>query len=104
MRSVGYRAEPFASPETFLSSPNLAIFDCAVADVHMPGMSGFDLVRRLREEDRGPPVILITALPYNHLENEALAVGAARLIRKPFEAVTLLESVERSLSNEGPFR
>jgi FixJ family two-component response regulator len=104
MRSVGYRAEPFASAETFLSSPNLAIFDCAVADVHMPGISGFDLVRRLREEDRGTPVILITGLPYNHLEDEALSVGAARLIRKPFEAVTLLESVERSLSNERPFR
>jgi FixJ family two-component response regulator len=104
MRSVGYRAEPFASAETFLSSPNVPIFDCAVADVHMPGMNGFDLVRRLREEDRGTPVILITALPYNHLEDEALSVGAVRLIRKPFESVTLLESIEKSLSNEGPFR
>ena len=47
MRSVGYRAEPFASAETFLSSPNLPIFDCAVADVRMPGMNGFDLLRRL---------------------------------------------------------
>ena len=104
VQSVGYRAEPFASAETFLSSPNLPIFDCALADVHMPGMSGFDLVRRLREEDRGTPVILITALPYNHLEDEALSVGATCLIRKPFEAVTLLESVERSLSDERPFR
>ena len=104
VHSVGYRAEPFASAEKFLSSPNLPIFDCAVADVHMPGMSGFDLVRRLREEDRGTPVILITALPYNHLEDEALSVGAMCLIRKPFEAVTLLESVERSLSDERPFR
>jgi FixJ family two-component response regulator len=104
MCSVGYRAAPFASAETFLASPNLPIFDCAVADVQMPGLSGFDLVRRLCEEDRGTPVILITALPYNHLEDEALSVGATRLIRKPFEAVTLLESVERSLSNERPFR
>jgi CheY-like chemotaxis protein len=70
----------------------------------MPGMNGFDLLRRLREEDRGTPVILITALPYNHLEDEALSVGTVRLIRKPFESVTLLESVEKSLSNEGPFR
>ena len=104
VHSVGYRAEPFASAEKFLSSPNLPIFDCAVADVHMPGMSGFDLVRRLREEDRGTPVILITALPYNHLEDEALSVGAMCLIRKPFEAVTLLESVERSLSDERRLR
>ena len=86
VQSVGYRAEPFASAETFLSSPNLPIFDCAVADVHMPGMSGFDLVRRLREEDRGTPVILITALAYNHLEDEALSVGAHVPYQKAFRS------------------
>jgi FixJ family two-component response regulator len=98
MRSVGHRAEPFASAEKFLSSPNLPIFDCIVTDVHMPGMSGFDLVRRLRKEERAAPVILITALPYNHLDAEALSAGALSLMRKPFEAEALLEFVERSLS------
>jgi FixJ family two-component response regulator len=98
IHSVGHRAEPFASAESFLSSPNLPIFDCIVADVHMPGMSGFDLVRRLRREDRATPVILITALPDDHLDEEALSAGALSLMRKPFEAAILLESVERSLS------
>ncbi|HTZ68719.1 MAG TPA: response regulator [Roseiarcus sp.] len=98
MHSVGHRAEPFASAENFLSSSNLPVFDCIVADVHMPGMSGFDLVRRLREEDRATPVILITALPYAHLDAEALSTGALSLIRKPFEAAALLEFVDRSLS------
>jgi FixJ family two-component response regulator len=64
----------------------------------MPGMSGFDLVRRLRREDRATPVILITALPDDHLDEEALSAGALSLMRKPFEAAILLESVERSLS------
>jgi FixJ family two-component response regulator len=90
MRSIGHRAEPFASAEKFLSSPNLPIFDYVVADVHMPGMSGIDLVRRIREQDRATPVILITALPHNHFDDEALSVGALCLMRKPFEAVTLL--------------
>jgi len=100
MRSIGHRAEPFSSAEKFLSSPNLPSFDRVVADVHMPGMSGIDLVRSLREEDRAIPVILITALPHNHLADEALSVGALCLIRKPFEAAALVESVQRSLSNE----
>jgi FixJ family two-component response regulator len=104
MRSVGYRAEPFASAEKFLSSPNLPSFDCVVADVHMPGISGIDLVRTLREEDWATPVILITAWPHDHLDDEALSVGALCLIRKPFEAAALVESVERSLSNERPMR
>lgn len=98
MHSVGHRAEPFASAEKFLSSPNLLTADCVIADVHMPGMSGFDLVRRLREQNYATPVILITALPHDHLDDEALSVGALRLMRKPFEAAALLESVDRSLS------
>jgi FixJ family two-component response regulator len=50
MHSVGHRAEPFASAETYLASSNVPPFDCVVADVAMLGMSGLDLVRRLREQ------------------------------------------------------
>jgi FixJ family two-component response regulator len=100
MNSVGHRAEPFASAEKFLSSPNRLIADCVIADVHMPGMSGFDLVRMLREQNGTTRVILITALTHDHLEDEALSVGALCLMRKPFEVAALLESVDRSLSNE----
>jgi FixJ family two-component response regulator len=104
VHSVGHRAEPFASAEKFLSSPNLPAADCVIADVHMPGMSGLDLIRRLREQHRGTPVILITALSYNHLEDEALSVGATCLIRKPFEAAALLEWIAKSLSDERRLR
>ena len=98
VRSIGHRAEPFASAENLLSSPNLSAFDCIVADIHMPAMSGFDLVRRLREQERTTPVILITALPHAHLDDQALSVGALGLMRKPFEAATLLEFVARCVA------
>jgi FixJ family two-component response regulator len=101
MHSVGHRAEPFASAETYLAS-SMPLFDCVVADVAMLGMSGLDLVRRLREQGATIPVILMTALPDGHLHEEATSSGAQCLLRKPFEAVALLESVERSLSDERP--
>jgi FixJ family two-component response regulator len=100
MYSVGHRAEPFASAETYLASSNVPLFDCVVADIAMLGMSGLDLVRRLREQGATIPVILMTALPDGHLHEEASSIGAQCLLRKPFEAVALLESVERSLSDE----
>lgn len=103
IHSVGHRAESFASAENFLSWPDVSVFDCIVADVRMPGMSGFDLVRRFRREDRATPVILITALPGDHLDDEALSAGALTLMRKPFEAAALLELVEKSLSERPPF-
>jgi FixJ family two-component response regulator len=96
MRSIGYRAELYYSAETFLASVNLLNVHCIVADVHMPGMSGLDLVRRLRDQGIMTPVILITALPDTDLDSEAISVGAQCLLRKPFETETLLDWVERS--------
>ncbi|WP_244548884.1 response regulator transcription factor [Bradyrhizobium canariense] len=104
MRSVGYRAEPYASAETFLATSSLFGSDCIIADVHMPGMGGPDLVRKLHEQGITTPVILITALPDTHLDDEAISVGAQCLLRKPFETSVLLEYIERSLSNDRPPR
>jgi FixJ family two-component response regulator len=104
MRSIGYRAEPHASAEAFLTSSNLFGLDCIVADVHMPGMGGLDLVRKLHEQGIMTPVIFITALPDKQLDEEAISVGAQSLLRKPFEIEALLDCLERSLSNERPER
>src|SRR5215510_10597366 len=104
MRSIGYRAEPYYSAETFLTSVNLLNVHCIVADVLMPGMSGFDLVRKLHEQGIMTPVILITALAGKPLDDEAISVGAFCLLRKPFETNSLLDCVERSLPDEWPKR
>jgi FixJ family two-component response regulator len=104
MRSIGYRAESYYSGETFLTSINLLNVHCIVADVHMPGMSGLDLVRSLRDQGIMTPVILITALPDAHLDGEAVSVGAQCLLRKPFETGALIDCVERSLPDERLFR
>jgi FixJ family two-component response regulator len=97
MRSVGYLAEPFASAEMFLGSPHLFNVDCIIADVHMPGMGGLDLLRKLHEQGIMTPVILITALPDKQLDDDAISAGALCLLRKPFETNSLFECVERSL-------
>jgi FixJ family two-component response regulator len=99
MRSTGYRAESFPSAELFLESKNLAHFHCLVADVHMPGKSGLELVRELRRRGSTMPVILITALTDNGLDDDAALAGAQRLLRKPFESEALLLCVERSIGD-----
>jgi FixJ family two-component response regulator len=104
LRSIGYRAEPHASAEAFLTSSSLSGLDCIVADVHMPGMGGLGLARRLHEQGIMTPVILITALTDKQLDKEAISVGAHGLLRKPFETNALLDCVERSLSDERPQR
>jgi FixJ family two-component response regulator len=98
MRSVGYRAESFTSAETFLMSANRFSLGCIIADVQMPGMGGLDLIRELHGQGIMTPVILITALPDKHLDDEAVSIGALCLLRKPFETPSLLDWIERSLS------
>ena len=102
MRSSGHRAESFSSAETFLSSASLPLLDCLVADIAMPGMSGLELVRKLREQGATIPVILMTALPDKNLDNEAISVGAKCPVRKAFDGRTLLDSIEKSLTDDRP--
>ncbi|MDI3560824.1 response regulator transcription factor [Bradyrhizobium sp. Arg816] len=97
MRSIGYRSEPFDRAEALLSYAGRFSFDCIIADVHMPGMGGLNLVRELQQQKVGAPVILITALPHRQLDAEAASIGAFCLLRKPFETSALLECLDRSL-------
>jgi FixJ family two-component response regulator len=95
--SIGFRAEPFTSAQAFLTSAKLANWDCIIADINMPGMSGLRLLRELREQGMMTPVILITALPERHLDELAISTGALCLLRKPFETGSLIDYVEKSL-------
>ena len=97
MRSIDYRAEPFASAEALLMSPHRFGLHCIIADVHMPGMGGLRLLSELRGQGITTPVVLITALTDRHLDQEAAARGALCLLRKPFEIRSLLDHIERSL-------
>ena len=95
--SIGFCAEPFTSAQAFLTSAKLASWDCIIADINMPGMSGLRLLRELREQGIMTPLILITALPERHLDELAISTGALCLLRKPFETVSLLDYVKKCL-------
>jgi FixJ family two-component response regulator len=97
MHSITYRAEPFSSAGALLLSDDLLSFDCIIADVHMAEMGGLELVHELHQHGIMTPVVLITALPGKHLDEEAISAGAVSLLRKPFSLNSLLDCVERSL-------
>src|SRR5215831_20097345 len=82
-RSLGYDALGFASAEEFLASANFERFSCAITDIHMPGMSGFELQERLQQRSEGLAVIMITARTEPDLERRAVSSGAIGLLRKP---------------------
>jgi FixJ family two-component response regulator len=96
-RSFGYDAVGFASGEEFLASADFVRFTCAITDIHMPGMSGFELQERLQERNESLPVIMITARTEPDLERRALSSGAIGLLRKPLDVEMLAGCIEKAL-------
>ncbi len=73
---------------------------CVITDVRMPGMSGMDLLRRLKELKVGLPVIVITGHGDVPLAVEAMKFGAADFLEKPFDDAVLLGAVHSALSRQ----
>ena len=94
LSSLGYGADGYASAEDYIGLIGGKSFDCVVTDIHMPGMSGLDLMKRLAAGGSTTPVVLITARSDTNLEAKAAAAGAACLLRKPFEIKDLIECIE----------
>jgi two-component system, LuxR family, response regulator FixJ len=97
----GYRARPYAAAEDFLSLGPAAQPGCVVSDVRMPGMDGLTLLRRLRSGGSTLPLILITGHGDIAMAVAAMKAGAVDFIEKPFEAETLLGSIEAALQPRG---
>jgi len=96
--SLNYGARGFASAEEFIAGDGEKTCDCVITDIHMPGMSGFDLALFLMSRDSKVPVIIITARKEPGLEAKATAAGAVCLLRKPFESSALISCLDRALN------
>ena len=94
LSSLGYRSDGYASGEDYVRAVGDKSFSCVVTDIHMPGMSGLDLMHRLATQGSTTPIILITARSDTNLEAKAATAGAACLLRKPFEINDLIGCIE----------
>ncbi|NVM77160.1 FixJ family two-component response regulator [Duganella sp. SG902] len=90
LRSYGYEANAYDSALAFLASGALGDYHCIITDLQMPGMSGIELLERLRRDGNPLPVILMTAFPEAALRKRAFQGGASCFLSKPFEANELL--------------
>ena len=97
MRAVGHTVQTFSSAADFLASPRLAETACLIADVHMPGMNGDELHRRLVGLGYAIPTILITAYPEDNVKARALEDGVICYLRKPFNKNDLLDCIRSAL-------
>ena len=75
-------------------------YDAIVLDILLPGLSGYELVRRLRASDVWSPVLMLTAKDGEYDEADALDLGADDYLTKPFSYVVVLAHL-RALMRRG---
>ncbi|MBP0598062.1 response regulator [Herbaspirillum sp. LeCh32-8] len=99
--SAGYRSCSFAAGEQFLRSDCLPAASCAIVDLDLTCMSGFDLAEQLAQLRPELPVILMSARDNALQRQRASELGAAALLFKPFDADTLLAQLRAIIAAPG---
>jgi FixJ family two-component response regulator len=97
MRSIHVNVEAFASAEEFLNSERVNDTSCLILDVYLPGMSGFDLQKRLNLERRNIPIIFITAHSDEASRQRALKGGAVEFLSKPVRRDALFKAIQSAI-------
>ena len=96
LRAHDHDVFAYDSGEALLRDVARRKFDCLLLDLHMPGMSGFDVLAALGRDPASPPAIAITGHDDPDFARRALALGAFACQRKPVGATTLLEAIARA--------
>ena len=93
----GYTARAYETADDFLKGMAAERLRCVISDIRMPGMTGIELVRKLRSVGTQCPVILITGHGDVALAVEAMKAGASDFIEKPFDDTALLDAIRAAL-------
>lgn len=93
LQSAEFLVITYASAAEFLEEGVSRGPACVILDIHLGGMSGLELLSRLRESGHGLPVVLITAHDDAQTREAAAQAGCTAYFRKPLDAKALLEEV-----------
>jgi two-component system, LuxR family, response regulator FixJ len=94
----GLRVRLYESPKEFLDTFAWDDGGCILSDLHMPGMTGIELLAKLKERRITEPVVMITGFAEVPLAIQAMKMGALDFIEKPFDNQMLLASLRAALA------
>ena len=93
----GFATMVFASAEEFLDRGAATQVDCLLLDIHLGGVSGIELRRRLKDSGSMLPVIFMTALDDEAMRERAIKAGCVAFLRKPFQARQLIDAIKKAV-------
>ncbi len=97
LRKAGYDVTPAPDGREGLKAFSPASFDLVITDLKMPGISGMDVLRKIRGQASDIPVLVITAFGNVETAVTAMKEGAYDFIGKPFHRDQLLLAVEKAM-------
>jgi FixJ family two-component response regulator len=99
LSGLGIDVSTFDSAESFLLAANGRHVGCLIVDLLLPGMSGLELLRRLRSAGNDVPVILLADESDVPTAVAAMREGATDFIEKPYVDVAVMKQVQKLLRN-----
>jgi len=97
LSSAGIKTKTYETATGYANDPERGACGCILTDVRMPGMSGIDLLRKLKSDGITVPVIVMTGHGDVPLAVEAMKLGALDFVEKPFNDDALIASVRSAL-------
>jgi FixJ family two-component response regulator len=98
IRSAGIDVETFPSGAEFLQSLESHSPDCVVLDLHMPGLSGFEVQARLKESQSRVPIVVITGHDTDESRERVTRAGVAAYLSKPVDEKILLDTISAAVA------
>jgi FixJ family two-component response regulator len=96
--AAGFAVKTFGSGEELLAWRDLDTLECLVLDVHLDGLSGFDVQERLACEQHTIPIVFVTAHDDASTRERARRISTSQYLRKPFDQHALLQAILLALA------
>lgn len=93
----GFRVEAYGTGREFLAALPSHPADCLVLDLHMPEISGFDVLAAFATQQVTPPVVVITGHDEPGTAERTRALGASAFLTKPVDETALLDAIQEAM-------
>ena len=92
--------ETYSSAQEYLEAEHADGVDCLILDIYLGGKTGIELYEDLTARGTAPPVIFISAHDDEQTRDRIRAQAAVAYFRKPFDCVSLLDALGRTLGRD----
>jgi FixJ family two-component response regulator len=99
LRAEEMGVETYSCGSDLLAVIETHAIDCILLDLHMPTLSGFEVLQRLAQMGNRVPVIVITGYDSPDAQARVIADGAAAYLLKPVEQQVLLDAIAKAIGS-----